>query len=258
MSLLALVYQLVPDSPILVAANRDETLDRSCPNPTIQSGKPRILASFDPKTKGTYLGVNQRGMMAAAIPRKKFGSAIGTKSRSLLCREMLKCSSARAAVDMAVAQLHTDQYDGVNLVVADSESGWVVHSSTQTEVVELNPGLNIIGNYNLDDPRDGRVGLARRMLTLQTLDSPVKFLALASKVFARGATEPGRPSMVVRDSGYGTISSTLIALGKKPRDAIYQYAAGSPDVVRYEDFSPFLRDILSRGLRENRMRATNT
>ena len=51
------------------------------------------------------------------------------------------------------------------------------------------------------------------------------------------------------------MSSTLIALGKKPRDAIYQFAAGAPDQARYEDFSPLLRDILSRGLRESRSKA---
>lgn len=255
MSLLALVYQLVPDSPILVAANREESYDRVCPIPTIQSGKPRVLASFDPKTKGTYLGVNQKGMLASAIPRRKFGSSVGTKSRAALCREMLKCSSARVAVDLAMEQLQSDQYDGVNLVVADADSGWVIHSSIEHEVVELKPGLNIIGHYNLDDPRDARVSLARRLLTLQTLDSPVKFLALASKVFARGPSDPGRPSMVIREKGAGTVSSTLISLGKKPRDAIYQYAGGSPDQVKYEDYSPFLRDILSRGLRESRIRA---
>lgn len=49
--------------------------------------------------------------------------------------------------------------------------------------------------------------------------------------------------------------ATLIALGKKPRDAIYQYAGGPPDRSRYEDFSPLLRDILSRGLREAKSRA---
>jgi len=38
----------------------------------------------------------------------------------------------------------------------------------------------------------------------------------------------------------------------KPRYAIYQYASNSPDVARYEDYSPLLRDILSRGLRESR------
>ena len=97
--------------------------------------------------------------------------------------------------------------------------------------------------------------LARRLLTLQTLDSPVKFLAVASKAFARGPVGPDRPSMVLRNGERGTVSSTLIALGKKPRDAIYQFAAGSPDQTRYEDYSPLLRDILSRGLREARSRA---
>ncbi len=49
----------------------------------------------------------------------------------------------------------------------------------------MEPGLNIVGARNLNDPRDERVQMARRLLTLQTLDSPVKFLAVASKVFAR-------------------------------------------------------------------------
>ncbi len=47
----------------------------------------------------------------------------------------------------------------------------------------------------------------------------------------------------------------LISLGKKPRDAIFQYAEGAPTKVGYEDYSPLLRDILSRGLRESRMKA---
>ena len=54
--------------------------------------------------------------------------------------------------------------------------------------------------------------------------------------------------MVIRNGDYGTISSTLIALGVKPRDAIYQFSNGAPDQARYEDYSPMLRDILSRGL----------
>jgi hypothetical protein len=44
----------------------------------------------------------------------------------------------------------------------------------------------------------------------------------------------------------------LLALGKKPRDAIFQYSEGAPDRSKYEDYSPLLRDILSRGLRESR------
>lgn len=255
MSLLAIQYKLVPESPILVAANREEKFDKTCPTPSIQSGKPRILASVDGQTNGTYLGVNQTGMFCGLTSRRKMYVPTAPKSRSALCREMLKSNSARQAVDLALEELHGNQYEGANFVVADSESGWVIHAGNDVNVVQLQEGLSIVGQLDLDDPMDERAALARRLLTLQMLDSPVKFLAVASKVFARRPVGAGRPSMVVREPNFGTVSSTLISLGKKPRDAIYQYSNGSPDEAKYEDYSPLLRDILSRGLREARTKA---
>ncbi|MGI9517629.1 MAG: NRDE family protein [Pirellulaceae bacterium] len=256
MSLLAILYHLVPESPILVAANREEKFDRVCPTPSIQSGKPRILASIDQQTGGTYLGVNQAGMFCGLTTRRKLYVPASPKSRGNLCREMLKTGSARQAVDLALEELHSNQYDGANFVVADSESGWVVHAGNDVNVVQLQEGLSIVSDMDVDDPMDERASMARRLLTLQMLDSPVKFLAVASKVFARAPLGVGRPSMVIRQPNYGTVSSTLISLGKKPRDAIYQYCNGSPDQAKFEDYSPLLRDILSRGLRESRARAS--
>lgn len=252
MSLLAIVYHLVPEAPILVAYNREEPLDRICPPPSIQSGKPRVLASIDQPTGGTYLGMNQNGMFVGIVRRKKFDMPMGSRSRGALASEMLKCNSAQQAVDLALEELHSGQYGGANFCVADPDSGWVIHSGNETDVSELEQGLCIVGDRDMNDPKDERAEMARRLLTLQTLDSPIKFLAVASKVLARTPTAPGRPSMVVQEKDYGTVSSTLIALGKKPRDAIYQYSNGSPDKSKFEDFSPLLRDILSRGLREAR------
>jgi hypothetical protein len=255
MCLLAIQYRLVPEAPILVAANREESYDRPWQNPSIQPGKPRVMCGVDAKAGGTWLGVNQNGLLIAASNRFKFANPQAPKSRGVLCLELLRANSARQAVDMALEELSVNKFEGVNFVIADSESGWVVHHHDDTEVVRLEEGLNIIANGDVNDPRDERVKLARRLLTLQTLDSPVKFLAVASKAFARTPVGPDRPSMVIRGKEKGTVSSTLIALGKKPRDAIYQFAAGSPDQARYEDFSPLLRDILSRGLREARTKA---
>jgi hypothetical protein len=130
-----------------------------------------------------------------------------------------------------------------------------VHGGDDPEVTEWVDALNIITNYDLNDPRDDRQKLAKRLLTLQPLDTAVKFLAVASKAFARPPAAPDRPGMVVKGKDRGTVSSTLIALGKKPRDAIFQYANGSPETARFEDYSPLLRDILSRGLRESRSKA---
>jgi uncharacterized protein with NRDE domain len=256
MCLLAIQYRLVPEAPILIAANREEFYDRAWQNPSIQPGKPRVMCGIDAKAGGTWLGVNQNGLFVGASNRFKFANPPAPKSRGLLCLELLRANSARHAVDIALEELNGgNKYEGVNFVIADAESGWAVHAGDDVEVVKMEEGLNIIANGDMNDPRDERVKLARRLLTLQTLDSPVKFLAVASKAFARGPVGPDRPSMVIRGQEKGTVSSTLIALGKKPRDAIYQFAAGAPDQARYEDFSPLLRDILSRGLREARSRA---
>ncbi len=255
MCILAIQYQLVPESPILVAANREELFDRLSSPPTIQSGKPRILAGIDQQAGGTWLGVNQHGMFVGACNRPKSLPRVSPRSRGVLCKELLRTHSAKQAVDLAMEELSTGNYNGVNFIVADFKSAWAVHGGDHLDVVELEEGLSIIGSGNVNDRRDERVQLCQRLLTLQTLDSPVKFLAIASKVFARPASGPDRPAMVVRGKDRGTVSSTLIALGKKPRDAIYQYANGAPDQHKYEDCSPMLRDILSRGLRESRAKA---
>jgi len=255
MCLLAVQYKSVPEAPILVAANREEAYDRSSLVPSIQPGKPRVLSGVDEKAGGTWLGVNQNGLFVGAANRPRLYVPASPKSRGLLCRDLLKANSARQAIDMAMEELTANKYEGVNFIVADYESGWAVHGGDDPHVVELMDGLNIISSYDLNDLRDERQKLARRLLTLQTLDSAVKFLAVASKAFARPPAAPDRPGMVVQGKERGTVSSTLIALGKKPRDAIYQYASNSPDQARYEDYSPLLRDILSRGLRESRTKA---
>lgn len=255
MCLLAVQYQLVPESPILVAANREEYFDRPSLTPSIQSGKPRVLCGVDQKGGGTWLGVNQNGLFVGVCNRATSMPLFGQRSRGSLVMELLRCTSSSRALDKALTELGETQYEGCNLIIADAKAGYAIHSDQRQQVVDLEPGLNIIGAHDLNDPDDERVRMARRLLTLQTLDSPVKFLAVASRVFARAPVGPGRPSMVIRNQDYGTVSSSLIALGVKPRDAIYQFSNGAPDQTKYEDCSPMLRDILSRGLREARTKA---
>ena len=195
MCLLAIQYKLVPEAPILVAANREEFYERPSQPPSIQSGKPRVLCGTDMQAGGTWLGVNQQGLVVAVANRRRATPTFPSRSRGVLCRELLKADSAVQARDMAMEELSTGKYDGANFVCVDPDSGWVVHSTDEIDAVEMHEGLNIIANGDLNDPRDERVEMARRLLTLHTLDSPVKFLAVASKVFARSPSPPGRPSI---------------------------------------------------------------
>ncbi len=255
MCLLAIQYRVVSESPILVAANREEFFDRRSTGPSIQAGKPRILCPTDQRSGGTWLGVNQHGVFVGICNRRTLEPLGSNRSRGLLCKEVLRGSDSQSCMERALEELDKHQFEACNLVVADRDRGFVIHHEYENEVVEMRAGLNIVGARNLNDPRDERVQLASRLLTLQTLDSPVKFLAVASRVFARSPTPTGRANMVMRGADYGTVSSTLIALGAKPRDAIYQYSDGPADEARYEDYSPLLRDILSRGLRESKPKA---
>jgi hypothetical protein len=255
MSLMAILYHLVPESPVLVAYNLDTKAGTSIQMPSIQSGKPRVLAGLDPTTSGTHLGINQNGLVVGWVARRRNFDPANPQSRSALCRQLLKCNSARRAMSAAMDSLSTGQFAGVDFVIADAETGWLVRGHDDVECAELVDGLTIVASHDFEDPNQDRVAMAHRLLTLQNLDSPIKFLAVASKVFARGPSIPGRPSMVIRKPEYETISSTLIALGKKPRDAIYQFSAGAPDEAKFEDYSPMLRDILSRGIREARSKA---
>jgi hypothetical protein len=83
------------------------------------------------------------------------------------------------------------------------------------------------------------------MFTLHTLDSSVTFLAVASNVFSRRPDSQGRRGVVITGSEYGTVSSTLLALGKKLQHSILQYAPGLPSQHAYEDLSALLRQVLS-------------
>lgn len=250
MCLLAIQYDPDDDSPVLVMATREEFYDRASAPPAIHSGRPRVLCPTDERAGGTWIGVNQKGLFVAVTNRKKRQPPAAPISRGLLCRQLLDCWTAEDALVLAEKELRTGNYDGANFICADLEQAGVIYGDEVVERVQLEPGLHFITDGNLNSARDERQGLARRLLTLQQLDTAVAFLAVASNVCARRSIGPNRPEIVIRGKERGTVSATLVAVGKKPRDAVFQYAPGPPDENSFEDYSPLMRDILSRGLRE--------
>ena len=245
MCILAILYKSVRNVPILVAQNREEYFDRPTQAPRIQSGKPRAVCGIDRKAGGTWLGVNQHGLVVAVANRRKAIVPAEPRSRGVLCRELLSCRTAKEAVERAVRELGSGCYAGANYLCADAEFGAVVYGGGQIEVVELTPGLHLLTNGDLDDPNDERQKFARRLLTLQRLDSAVAFLAVASRTFSRKPDSDGRRGLVILDDEYGTVSSTLLSLPKKMQNAVYQYAPGPPSDHAYDDVSALLRQVLS-------------
>ncbi len=245
MCILAIQYRAARDAPILVAQNREEAFDRPTQGPRIQSGRPRVVCGVDRKCGGTWLGVNQHGLLVAAGNRPKLALPAEPRSRGVLCRELLNFTSAKEAVEQASRELATGNYAGVNYVCADAKKGFVVYGGNTIDIIELSRGLHVLTNGDLDDPTDERQDLVRRQLTLQKLDSAVAFLAVASRTFSRRPEMGGRRGTVVTGGEYGTVSSTLISLPKKLQHSVYQYAPGPPSETDYDDVSALLRQVLS-------------
>ena len=245
MCILAIQYKTVRNAPILVAHNREERFDRPTQPPKIQSGKPRAICGVDRKAGGTWLGVNQHGLLVVAANRRKTNVPVEPRSRGLLCRELLGMANARDAVKHAVGELTSGAYAGVNFLCVDAEFGAVVHGGSQIETRELTPGLHILTNGSIDDPRDERQEFIRRQLTLQKIESAVTFLAMASRTFSRKPDSSGRRGVVLAGGEFGTVSSTLLSLPRKIQNSVFQYTNGPPCDMRYDDYSALLRQVLS-------------
>jgi hypothetical protein len=252
MCILAILYKVARNTPVLLAANREEQLNRPTQHPKIQSGMPRVICGIDRQAGGTWLGINQYGLVATVANRRKSILPAEPRSRGLICRELLDLRTAREAAEHAAKELATGRYAGANYLCADSKFAAVVHGGNRVEVVELTPGLHVLSNGDVDDRRDERHEIVRRMLTLHKLDSSVTFLAVASRAFSRKPDSAGRRGIVMPGPDFGTVSSTLLSLPRKITQAIYQYAPGPPSEYPYEDLSALLRQVLSTGRNKNR------
>lgn len=245
MCILAIQYQATRDAPVLIAQNRDEDYDRPWQAPRIQSGRPRVVCGIDRKSGGTWLGVNQYGLFATVINAPKRNVPFDAKSRGVLCRDLLACKTAEEAVERAANELSTGLYGGANFVCADKESAAVIYGRDTVDVEPITPGLHIITESRMDNRDDPRQEFVRRLMTLQTIDSSVAFLAAAHHSFSRPPDVTGKRGVVIQGKDRGTVCSTLLSLTGRKQNSIYQFAAGPPCDTSYDDVSALLRQVLS-------------
>jgi len=89
MCVLALWLGGDPKAPLIVAANRDESLSRpSAPPAEVEPG---VIAGRDLESGGTWLGINRHGLFIAVTNRKTPLRTPASLSRGLLALETLRC-----------------------------------------------------------------------------------------------------------------------------------------------------------------------
>src|SRR5436305_841313 len=104
MCLLALYYRVAEDAPLIAGAVREEFFARGGEPPQILDGPLRAMAGVDPVAGGTWLGVNERGVLVAVTNRPKSQPPANPPSRGLLVRELLLWSTTAEAAAERAAQ----------------------------------------------------------------------------------------------------------------------------------------------------------
>ncbi|WP_247728386.1 NRDE family protein [Halovivax limisalsi] len=263
MCTLALAWQVFPDAPVVVAANRDEALDRPADPPGRFADDPRVVAPRDRDAGGTWIGINERDVLVAITNRWTDATLAGERSRGLLVADALSrrtASAAATAVDSACA---SDEYGGFYLVIADASDAYVLGWNGRLDRRQLDPGVHVVTNVGpVDAPvlPSSRVGPARKQLDQGRRvrdalgsevdggsDSADTGSESAPRTSDRGDRSAGdvdawldRAEAVLSDhaygvcrhgDGFGTRSSSLIALGERPH---YRYAPGPPCRTAFE------------------------
>ena len=147
------MFQLVPDAPLIVAANRDERTDRPAVAMTLlREQAPRVLGGRDELAGGTWLAVNEYGVIAGLTNQPSAtGRDPAKRSRGELPLAFTGYSDAARAVDAVSASIDPAQYNPCWLLVGDRTSMFSISiaGGSKPEVDQLGPGLHVLENAPL-------------------------------------------------------------------------------------------------------------
>jgi uncharacterized protein with NRDE domain len=242
MCLLAVFFRAVNDAPLIVGANREEFYVRAGEPPQILDGRVRAIGGRDPRAGGTWFGVNARGVVVAVTNRPLPVPPAQARSRGLLVRDLLGCSTAKAAVELATRELSTGRYAGCNLFCGDRERAVILEAAEWLRVRPLPPGLHVIANHDINDGSDPRVYYAQEWLSQREYANAAACVQALQDLCSQGPGE--HPPMCLHGETRGTVSSTVVAIRTSLARSTYLHAQGPPDLVPYEDCSALLRELV--------------
>ncbi|MBC7800400.1 MAG: NRDE family protein, partial [Gemmatimonadaceae bacterium] len=144
--------------PVLIAANRDERIDRPWDPPgAFWPEQPGVVAGRDRLGGGTWMAM-RGGLVAAVLNRPgSLGPAPGKLSRGRLPLLALRSDTAAAAV-RAMLSLDGGDYRSFNMVIADRRSAWFVRGLGHgaPEGWALPAGLHVVTAHDPNDPASPR------------------------------------------------------------------------------------------------------
>jgi uncharacterized protein with NRDE domain len=251
--LLIVLSRLDGAAPLVVAANRDERLERPAQAATVLAeAGPRVLGGRDELAGGTWLAVNEHGVVTGLTNRPSpAGRDPDKRSRGEIPLAAARHTDATSAVEDLVKRVRSEDYNAAWLLIGDRRSLYyvTVDGSGAPDIEPLPPGLYVLANEPLHDDSPKTAQVRDRLGAIGDLDGGDR-LALLRSVLAEhtvpptvAAPAPGetaRPVQLaaacVHTDGYGTRSSALIRVPAEGLPEV-SVADGPPCVTPFLDVS---------------------
>ena len=243
----------VADSPLVIAANRDELYARPTRPPERlsapgESANPRIVGGVDVVSGGTWLAIHRSGRFVAVTNQRALAPPTGLlRSRGLAVKEL----AAAIDPDAYVAALDPRAYASMNLVWGDADRvsiAYLRQDAGTREVVALAPGIHVLCNDRLGSPgypraarlehairRDHERALPIALADHTLYDPPTPIPSHLTPELARALT-----ATCIHTPHYGTRSSTIAGFARGTVTH-YAHADGPPCTTPYRD----LRELLA-------------
>ena len=239
MCLLIVLHDAHPDAPLIVAANRDELLTRpTTPMGVLREGPPRILGGKDEVAGGTWLAVNEEGVVAALTNLPNPDRHPGKRSRGALPMALTAHGDADTAAGDFLARFSPSDFNPAWLLVGDRASLHYLDftGGDKSRHMRLSTGIHVLENRPLGAPSPKVRNVLRMLEGVEERRGPelVSFLAavLGNHEIPTGEGRDERPSEVeaacVHAGPYGTRSSTIVVVPPGDERPGVWYADGPP------------------------------
>ncbi|MDB5373418.1 MAG: hypothetical protein JWP04_2060 [Belnapia sp.] len=221
--------------PILIAANRDERLDRAWDPPGAWwPDHPGVVGGRDRTAGGTWMAASRAGAVAMVLNRPgSLGPAPGLRSRGELPLLALAAGGASEGAT-SIAALPASAWRPFNLVLADRHGAWFLRGTGQKSgqgravAQPLGAGLHMITAHDPNDLASPRTARHLPRFRAAPAPRPDRDDWAAWAELLADDSHPGSLAEALRvppTGGFGTVCASLLAVG---RDGTldWRFAAG--------------------------------
>lgn len=234
------------ESPVLVAANRDEVRSRPATAPALWPGEP-FVAPRDVQAGGTWLGLTRTGLFVGITNRFPSEKHDGRQSRGALVVEALRASAARE-LRARLEGLSPTRFNTFHLLYADADAGFVTWSDgARVQHAELAPGLHVVTERSLGGDDHGRTKLIEAAWPTLSRDGGLPTAAALQGLLAtvNPADPEGSVCVDVPQWNYGTRSALVLFRAPQLERSRWYWADGRPDVTPFVEQPALIRALVA-------------